>query len=264
MRCVALCFFSLVLLCAPAISHASGGRCERIVLVPLDPVGLSPKDAREEEDRVREALSTIQTACLTPREQTGAALKQLEGRRLPPCGDVECRRKLAAHFDADWLFSGTAFGFGGGRSITLSLWNRDGTLVQRGSFASGPGMDPKSGAAVVVDLLREARLGRSIASANERSGTASSMRSHWPEIALGAGAVAALAAGVALGAASRDISARVAEGRTGCAGTGDAYESCFANTVHAGRNQATAANLLFGAGALLGAGATVFFVVDLP
>jgi hypothetical protein len=82
-------------------------------------------------------------------------------------------------------------------------------------------------------------------------------------VLLGAGGVA-LAAGVGFGLAARRSQERFSQGNAGCSGGGEAFRSCIAERLEEGRNQARTANVLMGAGAVLGAGGTVFLVWELP
>lgn len=232
-------------------------------MVPLEPVGLSAADARNEEAKVRAALAELSGVCVLPRSDSAAKLRAFSGHRVPACEDAACRSRVATAFGADWLYSGTAFGLGGGRTVTLQLWNAQGTVVQRGSFATGEGVSDEAAAGTVVGLLRDARLGRSaVADANvvTRRGAISRL----PAFTAGALAVAAVGVGAAFGVASQQTAERVAQRQTGCAGTGDAYVQCFNEVERGGRQQAALANVFFGAGALLGAGATVMFVMEWP
>ncbi|MFP2933763.1 hypothetical protein ACLESO_53245, partial [Pyxidicoccus sp. 3LG] len=85
----------------------------------------------------------------------------------------------------------------------------------------------------------------------------------WPKVLLAAGGVA-LAAGVGFGVASRRAESRLSAGNAGCTGEGAAFRACLDGRIRDGRRQATTANVLLGAGALLGAGGTFFLVWELP
>jgi hypothetical protein len=82
-------------------------------------------------------------------------------------------------------------------------------------------------------------------------------------VLLAAGGVA-LAAGVGFGLAARRSEASLSTGTAGCTGEGEAFRSCIAGRLQEGRRQARTANMLMGAGAVLGAGGAVFFVWELP
>jgi hypothetical protein len=85
----------------------------------------------------------------------------------------------------------------------------------------------------------------------------------WPTVLLAAGGVA-LAAGVGFGLAARRAESGLSTGNAGCTGEGEAFRSCFAGRLRQGQQQTRTANLLMGAGALLGAGGAVFFVWETP
>lgn len=252
----ALVLLVTAIACLPCVARAAD-RCEgeKIVVVPLEPIGLQPLEARAEEEKVRDALKGLSGVCVIDRRASAEKLRAFVGHRIPACEDVSCRRRVAAAFDADWLYSGAVYGLGGGRTITLQLWNAEGTVVQRGSFVSGAGEEP------VISLLREARLGRSLVAEEP---VLKPKRSRWPELATGALAVTSLAVGLGFGAASQDHARMVSEGTVPCDGTGDAYVQCFAQAERNGRQQATLANVFLGAGAVLAAGATVMFVLEWP
>ncbi|MBX5481280.1 MAG: hypothetical protein IRZ16_05460 [Myxococcaceae bacterium] len=248
-----------------ASAEAAPAGCERVVVVPLEPSGLTPDEALEEEEALRALIARNLSVCVQPRAKAVEVLRTFEGLRLPVCTDAACRKALARKFDADWLVSGTAYGFGGGHTVAITLWPADGNVVQRGTYASGSALDERQPAETVIALFHDARLGRSIANGVEAvAEPARPRRSRWPEVALGTAAVAALAGGVAFASASQLTAERISRQRTGCAGQGEAYVRCFEDTVQAGKNQALAANVLFGAGALFGAGVAVVFMVELP
>lgn len=259
--------FTFAFTCLFAPHALAASECEAVAVVPLEPSGISPAHARAEEERVREALGALSNVCVVPRAQSAKVLREMEGQRLPACADATCRARMAKAFGAKWLYSGTVYGFGGGRTVMLTLWNAEGTTLHRGSFASGDTVDPSSAAKSVVGMLRDARLGRSVATAGDEAqqgNVGQNEKPLWPRLAVGAAGLAALAGGVAFASASAATSERISQGATGCPGAGDEYQACFARTVRSGEEQATAANVLFGAGALLGAGAVVMFVVELP
>lgn len=242
---------------APALADERAPcRGERVAVVPLEPVGLPPPQAREEEERVRAALEGVPGVCLVPRRDSVEKLRARPGHRLPACEDAECRRKEASAFGADWLYSGTVYGLGGGRTVSLQLWNSQGTVVQGGSFSSA---DADAGERV-RSMLRDARLGSSLVASRAPAQT----RSRWPELATGALAVTSVAVGLGFGAAARNTEQMISERAVPCTGTGDAYAQCFAATERDGQRKATLANAFLGAGAALATGAVVMFVMEWP
>lgn len=257
---------ALLLLCGASAAHAQvdAPACERVVIVPLDPAGLTAQAAKVEEEKLRELVAkTLSGLCVQPRKEAAEVLKSLEGRRLPVCDEVSCRQALAERFGADWLVSGTAYGLGGGRTVTLNLWSKDGLRVQRGSYASGTGVDEAAPSKAIITLFREARMGQAFAGTGAQEPPEKARRARWPEVALASAAVAALAGGIAFGTASEATERRISTKQTGCPGAADVYATCFANTVNTGRQQATTANIFFATSAILGAAAGVIFVVEL-
>lgn len=87
--------------------------------------------------------------------------------------------------------------------------------------------------------------------------------SPWPRVLLAAAGVA-LAAGVGLGLAARHNEQLLSQGAGGCTGEGEAFRACFASRLEEGRQQAQAANVLLGAGAVAGAGGALLLVWELP
>lgn len=234
---------------------------EAVVLVPLQPVALPAAQARKAEEQVRAALASGPGRCLRSRAETVAALQALDPQRLGSCDEARCRRGLAEDLQAEWVLSGAVLGVGGRPTVNLVLWDRTGTRLGRTSVA--------------LDAAGEAGLSRALASlwtqaaalplaAGNGVSAAPPSFVHGPALWVAGVGVATVLAGGLLGLASQQTEQRVMEGRTGCPGTGEAYQTCFASTVAAGRNQAVAANVLFGAGLVLGTGATVMWITRWP
>jgi hypothetical protein len=239
---------ALVLSLAQAPTPCKG---ERVVLVPFQPLALSSAEARQLEDTVRRSAQAAPGVCLEPRADTVAKVRA-QGGRLPTCVDAACRGAQVAALGADWLVRGVALGVGGGHSVALTLVDHEGRETHTVIQHSGEEAFPPLWAARPVSQSKVARQAKV-----ERSGTV------WPKVLLAAGGVA-LAAGVGFGLAARRSEERLSEGNAGCAGEGEAFRSCIAGRLEEGRRQARTANVLMGAGAVLGAGGAVFFVWELP
>jgi hypothetical protein len=233
---------------------------ETVVLLPLQPVALSPALAREAEETVRAAIPPGRKRCLRSRAETVASLGSIQVERLGTCDEARCRRALAEDLRADWLLSGSVLGVGGRRTVNLVLWDRTGTRLGRTSVAVDAAGD--LGLSRVLEALWAQAallpLSRGPATGPEESFSPA------PALWVAGTGIAAVLVGGLLGLASQQTERRVMEGRTGCPGTGEVYRSCFAATAAAGRNEAVAANVLFGAGVLLGTGATVMWITRWP
>ncbi|HEX5752671.1 MAG TPA: hypothetical protein VFZ09_41085 [Archangium sp.] len=249
---MSLLSFALALSLAQA--PCRGG--ERWVLLPFQPVALSTAEARQVEDAVRRAAEGTSGVCLEPRADTVAKVRA-QGGRLPGCVDAACRGAQAKALGAQRLVRGVALGVGGGRSVALTLVDREGleshTLVE----LSGEGLPPGQEEARAREAFQELWKTRLPAGAVKRPGGV------WPTVLLAAGGVA-LAAGVGFGLAARNTEAVLSQGNAGCTGEGEAFRSCFTGRLREGQRQARTANVLMGTGALLGAGGAVFFVWELP
>lgn len=221
---------------------------KRVVLVPLAPVAVSPEVARRQEERIRQALGALPGRCVEPRAQTITKLRA-QPAPLQACGDGACRAAQALQLEADWLVSGSMLGVGGTFTAALMAWDRTGEPVRRASLSL------EEGKTVEVAALQP------LFGAGAKSKAAD--RRPVVYVLAGAGLAAAIA-GASLGIASSATARTVSDGQTGCPGVGEQYQRCFSERVGTGRLQATAANALFGAAGLLGASATVLFVVELP
>ena len=159
---------------------------------------------------------------------------------------------------ADWLLRGVVLGVGGGRDVSFSLVDREGGEVHgRLSLASAEGAGRQGDEVRAREVFRGVWAGRPLPQAVKGGGGV------WPTVLLAAGGVA-LAAGVGFGLAARRADADLSTGGGGCEGEGAAFRDCFSARLAQGRQRALAANALFGAGALLGAGGTVLLVWTLP
>jgi len=243
-----------------SLSLASApGACkgERVVLVPFQPVALSSAEARQLEDSVRRTLEAMPGLCLEPRASTVAKVRA-QGGRLPPCVDVACRGAQVTALEADRLVRGVALGVGGGHSVALTLVDREGQESHAVTQLSGEGLPPGLDETRAREALTPLWPVRPPApKVVERSGTA------WPTVLLAAGGVA-LAAGVGFGLAARRTQTDLSTSTGGCTGEGEAFRSCFAGRLQQGRQQSRTANVLMGAGAVLGAGGGLLLVWELP
>ncbi|HEX8822716.1 MAG TPA: hypothetical protein VF794_22505 [Archangium sp.] len=236
--------FALLLSLAATPAPCTG---ERVVLVPFQPVALSSAEARQLEDTVRRTLEATPGLCLEPRASTVAKVRALGGR-LPTCVDAGCRGAQVKALDADRLVRGVALGVGGGHSVALTVVDREGQESRTTAQLSGEGLPPG---------LEKMWAPRPPPQLVERP------RKAWPTVLLAAGGVA-LAAGVGFGLVARRSETSLSTGNAGCSGEGEAFRSCFAGRLQQGRQQSRAANVLMGAGAVLGAGGALFLVWELP
>jgi len=243
---------SLSLTAAPAPCKG-----ERVVLVPFQPVALSSAEARQLEDAVRRTLEATPSLCLEPRASTVAKVRA-QGGRLPACLDAACRGAQVAALDADRLVRGVALGVGGGHSVALTLVDREGQESHAVTQLSGEGLPP----GLEETRAREALTPLWPAPPPPPQRVERPARA-WPTVLLAAGGVA-LAAGVGFGLATRRTETGLSTSTGDCSGEGEAFRSCFAGRLQQGRQQSRAANVLMGAGAVLGAGGGLLLVWELP
>lgn len=221
----------------------SASACTRVVVTPFEPLATSPGAARALEEQVREALAKRPALCVEPRKVTIEKLSKFERHRLPPCGDLACVGAQLAALEGDEVLSGVVVGVG---------------------------------ARTNVDLLRSTatRTARTTASEAELA-TAVGVLYQWdskerpapnrlPAILVASAGLASAGAGLVLGLEARRTEQVLSSGMTGCAGGGTAYRDCIDGQLRTGRDEATAANVLFGVAGVLVAGAIVLWVVELP
>lgn len=218
-------------------------RCPRALVVPFAAVGADPAHVRRLSSEVEEQLRKHGVEPVRVRSSVARA-----------CDASGCGEPLADGTRAQWALEGTVIGVGGQLTTHLEVAGRDG-LVTRSSFG-GEALDLSTALKPALDGAR-----RDGATAALRPGAARTRHWTW---GLAAGGAAALAGGVAFGIHSYATSDALERGRTGCSGTGDAYRQCFAEIAAGGRRSALAANALFGAAALLGAGVGLSYVWELP
>ena len=247
---------SLALLLSLAGTPAASCKGERVALVPFQPVALSTAETRQLEDAVRRAAEATPGLCLEPRADTVAKVLA-RGGRLNGCGDAACRGAQVVALGAERLVRGVALGVGGGHNVALTLVDREGLESHALMQFSGEELSPGEGEARAREAFGQ------LWGARPSPRRVESASKVWPTVLLAAGGVA-LAAGVVFGQAARRAETGLSTGSTGCTGEGEAWRSCFAAHLRQGRDQARTANVLMGAGALLGAGGAVFFVWELP
>lgn len=229
---------------------------ERVVLVPFAPVALSSSEARQVEEVVRRAAESTPGVCLEPRASTVSKVRG-QGGRLTGCVDAACRGAQVTALGAERLVRGVALGVGGGRGVSLTLVDREGRESHAVAQLSGEDLAPG------MSELRAKEAFGTLWAARPSPRAVARVSRVWPTVLLSAGGVA-LAAGVGFGLATRQTQTRLSTSSAGCTGDGEAYRACIAGRLEEGRKQARTANLLLGAGALLGAGGTFFLVWELP
>lgn len=236
---------------APALAQTEAARCtgDKVTVLPFFPVATSPGVARAEEQRVREELLKLGTYCVQSRAET--LTKQAQASPLA-CDDAQCRRRLAERVDADWIIFAMVYGFGGKTTLGVQAWDKSGERLSRRTFeATVPNVGP-----VMIGAARALPLAGLPGEA--------SVRGRAVPLALGGVAVIALAAGAAFGAASAETARGLSQPQTGCGGNGTAYLDCLNTRTELGRRQATTANVLYGAAALVGTSAGVLWVMEWP
>jgi hypothetical protein len=235
---------ALLLTLAAAPTDCPGGA---VAVLPLEAVALPRTETREVEDTLRRTLAVEAGTCVQPRATTREHLL-VQGKLPPVCRERACAAGQLESLRAAWLVRGTVLGVGGARTVSLSLLGREGEVGRRTVVL---GAAPGALEAALGELWRA-----------RRGGTVGRSRGPWPTVMLAAGGVA-LAAGVGFGLAARDTEARL--GKPGaCAGTGEEFRSCMTGEVQRGQRQSLAANVLLGAGALLGAGGGLWLVWEVP
>ena len=232
-------------------------RGEHVVLVPFQAVALSAAEARQVEDAVRKAAEATSGVCLEPRAETVAKLRA-RGGRLSACWEAACRGAQVSQLGAEREVRGLALGVGGGHSVALTLVDRGGleshATVQLSGDELPPGLEDVRAREAFASLWAHRLPPVEVKKASSKV---------LPTVLVAAGGVA-LAAGIGFGLAARKAETALSSGTGGCAGQGEDFRTCFAGKLQAGRQQALAANALFGAGAVLGAGGAVFFLWELP
>lgn len=223
---------------------AAAPQCQRAVLVPLTPVATTPKISRELEQKTREVLEATPGLCLEARGDTVMRLLPLEGHRLPTCRDAACHAQQLAAFGADVLIEGLVLGAGGEPTLELTITRAKNSVRAVGS----PGELP---ALIAMGLTEDAPPPKSA--------------TRWPSILSGAAGLASIGVGVGLGVSSSELGRTLSMNDGACAGiTGATLVTCLDGQLRSGKDQATAANVLFAIGGTLLAGAIILWVVELP
>jgi hypothetical protein len=234
---------ALLLALAAAPPPCDGGA---LAVLPLEAVAVARAEALATEEALRRALAAV--ACVQPAEVTRARLGARDGEPLAACRERACAPGALEALGAAWALRGTLLGVGGERTLALSLLGREGEAARRTVALGGLPGALEEGAR---ELWR-----------TRRGATVARAPSAWPLVTLAAGGVA-LAAGAGLGLAARQTEARLSRA-DGCTGTGEEVRACLTAGLAEGRRQARAANLLLGAGALLGAGGGLWLAWELP
>lgn len=217
--------------------------CTRVVVTPFEPLATSPAAARAIEEKVRDDLALRPGLCVEERKRTIEKLAKFERHRLPPCGEPACVAAQLGALEGDELISGVVVGVGARMNVDL---------VRSTAARSAHTTATEAELAAAVGVLYQW-------DATQRAGP-----SRWPSIVAASAAVASAGAGLALGLESRRHEQVLSSGMTGCAGGGTAYGACVDAQFKTGRDEATAANVLFGVAGALVIGAVVLWVVELP
>ncbi len=226
--------FSLLLAASP---------CTRVVVTPFEPLATSPAAARAIEEQVRQGLALRPGLCVEERKVTIQKLARFERHRLPPCGELACVAAQLEALEGDELISGVVVG--AGARINVDLLRSTAARTAR-TTASEAELAAAMGVLYQWDSV-------------ERAGPR-----RWPSIVAASAAVASAGAGLALGLESRRNEQVISSGTTGCPSGGAAFRDCVDGQLKTGRDEATAANLLFGVAGALVIGAVVLWVVELP
>ncbi len=217
--------------------------CRRVIVTPFDPLATSPTVARALEEQVRGALSARPGLCVEARAATIEKLAKFERHRLPPCGEPTCVASQLTLLEADELVSGVVVGAGGRTNIDVTRSTATRTARTTAS---------------------EQELVTAVGVLYQWDSTERPLGKKWPAIVVTSAAVASIGAGIALGVEARRNEQVLSSGVTGCGGMGTAYRDCLDGQLRSGRNEATAANLLFGVAGALAVGAVILWVVELP
>ena len=225
---------------APPLEASARAECGagRTAIVPFEYLAAEARVAREAEQRVREAARRRLGDCVESREATARRLERL-GPTLASCQDDACRAARAAALEAGTVVEGVALGVGGRPALALTLWGRDGRATRRALPLEEP---PE-------------KVGRELDDLFARWSRQARPRGPGPYLVLGTAA----AAGAVLGVMVRQNQQALTSG-TACGGSGDPLAACLEARFTQGRQQALAANVLFGAGAALAAAGTVWLV----
>lgn len=221
----------------------SAAPCTRVVVAPFEPLATTPAMARAMEEKVRAELAARPGLCVEARAVTIEKLAQFERHRLPPCGDLPCVAAQLKLLEGDEVLTGVVVGAGARSNIDLLRSTAHRTAR---TTSSEPELSTALGLLYQWDARQKPAPTR------------------WPSIVAASLGAASLGAGIALGVESRRTEQVLSSGVTGCTGGGSTYRDCVDGQLRTGRDQATAANVLFGAAGVLVAGAVVLWVVELP
>ena len=213
--------------------------CQRVVLLPLEPVATTTERARRVEDQARDVLAKSPNVCVQPRAETVRRLLAQEDRRA--CRDLACLTAQLTTFDADVIVQGLVLGVGGKDSVDLSITRAQGVARSLGDTSELPALLTLSSPAP-LEMKRDGP--------------------KWPGFVAAGLSAAALGAGMGLGIAAKERERALTLGTVCSENPGLA--SCLDGELARGKGEATAANVLFGIGGAFAIGATVLFLVDLP
>lgn len=217
--------------------------CTRVVVTPFEPLATTPAAARAFEEEVRTALASRPGLCVEPRADTIAKLAKFERHRLPPCPDLACVTAQLTALESDEVLSGVVVGAGARSNVDLLR---------------------STGSRTARTTSSQAELGTALGLLYQWDSRERPAPKRWPSILLASAGVASAGVGVALGLEAKRTEQVLSTGSTGCPSGGNVYRDCFDQQLRTGKNEATAANVLFGVAGALAAGAVVFWVVDLP
>ena len=181
--------------------------------------------------------------CVEARKVTIEKLSKFERHRLPPCGDLACVAAQLAALEGDEVLSGVVVGVGARTNVDLLRSTATRTARTTATEAELP---------TAVGVLYQW-------DSKERAAP-----NRLPAILVASAGLASAGAGLVLGLEARRTEQVLSSGMTGCAGGGTAYRDCIDGQLRTGRDEATAANVLFGVAGVLVAGAIVLWVVELP
>ena len=221
----------------------TGAPCTRVTVAPFEPLATSPAVARAVEDQIRTVLSARPGLCVEARTATIEKLAKFERHRLPPCGDLACVASQLSVLESDEVLTGVVVGAGARTNVDLLRSTATRTARTTATEAELP---------TAVGVLYQW-------DSKERAAP-----NRLPAILVASAGLASAGAGLVLGLEARRTEQVLSSGMTGCAGGGTAYRDCIDGQLRTGRDEATAANVLFGVAGVLVAGAIVLWVVELP
>lgn len=217
--------------------------CQRVVLVPLEPMATSAANARKVEEQARAVLAKTPGVCVEPRAETVKRLLTMEDHKPRACRELACSTEQLAVFQADVLVQGLVLGVGGKDTVDLTITRQSGSARSLGDSSELPAL---------------------LSLSSGGPGTVKSSGPKWPSYVAAGLALGAFGGALGLGASSKDRERALSMG-TACAGaTGSMFATCLDGQLAAGRGESTAANVLFAVSGALLVAATVLFFVEFP